>query len=179
MCSSDLQPESRSSLEDDKMLQKVPLVSINAKNKVSVQSGARIQEKEKHASKEDTKFSMGQCWFQNGKLVWRENLVEIRRKYMAHLSKILHEDSWQGESYFQYPLKLDHCRNNMYSANFSCCSTNFKNFHHDFVKASNGRSVDSRNNLSFSEKLNLMKSGIFQWFKVGRVENQYPHLHFL
>ena len=58
------QPENRSSLEeDDKMLQKVPLVSIGAENKVSVQSGARIQEREKHARKEDTNFSMGQCWF--------------------------------------------------------------------------------------------------------------------
>ena len=44
--------ESRSSLEqDDKMLQKMPLVSISAKNRVSVQSGARIQNMEMHARK--------------------------------------------------------------------------------------------------------------------------------
>ena len=52
--------------EDDKMLQKVPLVSIGAENKVSVQGGAKIQERVKHASKEGTNFSMDQCWFHNG-----------------------------------------------------------------------------------------------------------------
>ena len=161
------------------MLQKVPLVSIGAENKVSVQGGARIREKENHSRKEGTKFSMGHCQFQNGRLVWRENLVEIRCKYIAHSAKIRHEDSWQGESQFQFPLKLDHCRNNIISANYSCCSANFKKLHHDSVNVSNGRSVDSRKNLSFYEKLNLMKSGRFQWFKVGRVENQSPHLQFL
>ena len=107
------------------------------------------------------------------------NLVGIRHKYMAHSEKIRHEDNWQGESYFQFPLKLDHCRNNMYSTNFSFHSASFKNLHHDIVKVTNGRSTDSRKNLSFYEKLNLMKSGRFQWFKVGRVENRSPHLQFL
>jgi len=98
--------------------------------------------------------------------------------YMVHSAKIYHKDSWQGESQFHFPLKLDHCRNSMYSTNFSCCSANFKNLHHDTVKVSNGRSTDSRKNLSFYEKLNLMKSGRFQWFKVGRGENQSPHHQF-
>ena len=57
------QPESKSSFEDDKILRKVPLVSIGAENKVSLQSGARIQKMETRARKEDTNFSMGQCWF--------------------------------------------------------------------------------------------------------------------
>ena len=95
---------------------------------------------------------------------------------MAHSTKNRHEDSWQGESYFQFPLKVDHCRSIMFSANFIFCFANFKNLHHDIVKVSNSRSTDSRKNLSFYEKLNLMKSGRFQWFKVGRVENQSPHL---
>ena len=98
---------------------------------------------------------------------------------MANLEKIHHKDSWQGESHFQFPWKVDHCRNSMISANFSFCSANFKNLHHDTIKVSSSRSTDSRNNLSFYEKLNLMKSGKFQWFKVGRVENQSPHLQFL
>ena len=121
------QSESKSSLEeDDKMLHKVSLVSIGAENKVSVQSGARIQEREKHASKEGTNFSMDQCWFQNGRLVWRENLVRIRHKYMAHSAKIRHVDSWQGESYFQAYLKFYYCRNNIFYANHSCCYENFR-----------------------------------------------------
>ena len=119
------------------------------------------------------------CWFQNGRVLWRENLVRNRHKYMARSAKNHHEENWQGESYFQFPLKVDHCRNSMISANFSCCSISFKNFQHDTVKVSNSRSTDSRKNLSFYEKLNLMKSKRFQWFKVGRVENQYPHLQFL
>ena len=90
---------------------------------------------------------------------------------MAHLEKNSHEESWQGESYFQSPLKVDHCRSNMFSTNFSYCSENSKNLHHDTVKVSNSQSIDSMKNLSFYEKLNLMKSGIFQWFKVERVEN--------
>ena len=56
------QCESKSSLEeDDKMLHKVSLVSIGAENKVLMQSGAKIQDREKHASKEYTNFSMGHC----------------------------------------------------------------------------------------------------------------------
>ena len=98
---------------------------------------------------------------------------------MTHSTKIHHEDSWQGESYFQFPLKVDHCRNSMISTNFSFYSASFKNLQYDTVKVSNSRSTDSRKNLSFYEKLNLMKSGRFQWFKVGRVENQSPHLQFL
>ena len=58
------------------------------------------------------------------------------------------------------------------SADYNCCSTNFNHFHHDSVNLSKGRSVDSRDNLSFSQKLHLMKSGRFQLFKGGRVENQ-------
>ena len=106
-------------------------------------------------------------------------MVGIWHKYMAHSEKIHHKDSWQGESHFQFPLKVDHCRSSMFSANFSCCSASLKNLHHDTVKVSNSQSIDSRNNLYFYGKLNLMKSGIFQWFKVGRVENQSPHLQFL
>ena len=86
--------------EDDKMLQKVSLVSIGAENKVSVQSGEKIQEREKHARKEGTNFSKGHCWFQNGRVLWQENLVRNRHKYMAHSEKNRHKDSWQGESYF-------------------------------------------------------------------------------
>ena len=37
--------------EDDKKLQQVSLVSIGAENKVLVQSGAKIQERVKHARK--------------------------------------------------------------------------------------------------------------------------------
>ena len=49
------QSDNSSSLkEDDKMLHKIPLVSIGAKNEVSVQSGAKFHEKEKHGSKEGT-----------------------------------------------------------------------------------------------------------------------------
>ena len=106
-------------------------------------------------------------------------MVVNRHKYMAHSEKNFHKDSWQGESQFHFPLKVDHCSNSMISANYSCCSANFKNLHHDSVKVSNSRSADSRKNLSFYEKLNLMKSGRFQWFKVGRVENQYFHIQFL
>ena len=98
---------------------------------------------------------------------------------MDYLSKIHHEDNWQGESHFQFSLKVDHFRNNIYSENYICCSANSKNLHYDSVKVSNNRLVDSRKNLSFYEMLNLMKSGRFQWFKVGRVENQSPHLQFL
>ena len=62
-------------------------MSIGAENEVSVQSGARFHEMEKNARKEGTKFSKGYFWFQNGRLVWRENLVGIRHKYMAHSTK--------------------------------------------------------------------------------------------
>ena len=49
------QSDNSSSLkEDDNLLHKVPLVSIGAKNKVSVQSSARFHEVERHASKEGT-----------------------------------------------------------------------------------------------------------------------------
>ena len=98
---------------------------------------------------------------------------------MAHLTKIRHKDSWQGESYFQFPLKVDYCRSSIFSANFSCCFANSKNLHHDTVKVSNSRSTDSRKNLSFYEKLNLMKLGRFMWFKAGRVENRSSHLQFI
>ena len=58
------QSDNSSSLkEDDNMLHKVPLVSIGAENEVSVQSGARVHEMERHASKEGTQFSKGHCWF--------------------------------------------------------------------------------------------------------------------
>ena len=93
--------ESRSSLEeDDRNFQQVSLVSIGAKNKVSVQSGEKIQERVKHASKEGTNFSNDHCWFQNDRVLWREKLVGNRHKYMAHSTKNNHKDSWQGESYF-------------------------------------------------------------------------------
>ena len=87
-------------------------------------------------------------------------------------------NSLQGERYFKSSWKFDQCRNNFFSTNYSCCSANFKNFHHDSVSFSSDRSVNSRDNLSFHEKLNLMKSGIFQLFKGRRVENQSPHLQF-
>ena len=45
--------------EDDVMLHKLPFGSANAVNEVSKQSSA---------SKEDTQFSMGQSWFQNGRI---------------------------------------------------------------------------------------------------------------
>ena len=100
-----------------------------------------------------------------------KKLVGNRHKYMAHSAKNFHKNSWQGEPYFQFPLKVDLCRNSMIFANFSFFLANFKNLHHDSVKVSNSQSTDSRKNLSFYEKLNLMKSGRFQWFKVGSVEN--------
>ena len=67
----------------------------------------------------------------------------------------------------------------MLFANYSCCLANFKNLHYDSVKVSKSWLADSRKNLSFYEKLNLMKLGIFQWFKVGRVENQSAHFQFM
>ena len=69
------------------MLHKMLLVSFGAENEVSVQSSARFHELERHAIKEGTKFSKRHCWFQYGRLVWQENLVEIRHKYMAHSAK--------------------------------------------------------------------------------------------
>ena len=139
------QSESRSSLEeDDKKLQQISLVSIGAENKVSVQSGAKIQERVKHASKEGSNFSNYHCWFQNGRVLWRENLVRNRHKYMAHSTKNFHEDNWQGESYFQFPLKENHCRSSKFSTNFSFYSASFKNLHHDTVKVSNSRLTEDR-----------------------------------
>ena len=84
----------------------------------------------------------------------------------------------QGESCFKSSWKFDKCRKSLFFPDYSCCSTNFNNFHHDSVNLGNGRSVDSRDSLSFSQKLHLMKSGRFQLFKGGRVENQSPHYQF-
>ena len=67
--------------EDDVMLRKLPFGAANAVNEVSKQSSA---------SKEDTQFSMGQRWFQNG--------------------RIRHGNSLQGESYFKSSGKFDQCR---------------------------------------------------------------------
>ena len=101
---------------------------------------------------------MGKSWFQNG--------------------RIHHGNNLQGESYFKSSGKFDQCRKSLFSADFNCCSANFNHLHHDSVNLSNGRSVDSRDRLSFSQKLHLMKLGRFQLFKGGRVENQSPHHHF-
>ena len=82
------QSDNSSSLKEyDIMLHKVPLVSIGAEDEVLVKRSARVHEMERHASKEGTRFSMGQCWFQNGRFLWRENLVGIRHKYRAHAEK--------------------------------------------------------------------------------------------
>ena len=83
----------------------------------------------------------------------------------------------QGESNFQFPLKIEQCRNNMFTAKLSCFSASFENVQHDKVKVSNDWSTESRKILSFHEKLQLMKSGKFQWIKIGRVGMQSPHLH--
>ena len=83
------------------MLHKVPLVSIGTENEVLVQSGAIFHVMERHARKYGTKFSKSHCWFQNGRLVWRENLVGIRHKYMANSPKIRHEDSWKVRKIFE------------------------------------------------------------------------------
>ena len=135
--------------EDDVMLRKLPFGSANAVNEVSKQSSA---------SKKDTPFNMGKSWFQNGRI---------------HHGKIL-----QGEGYFKSSGKFDQCRKSLFSADYNFCFANFNNLHHDSVNLSNGQSVDSRDNLSFSQKLHLMKSGRFQLFKGGRVENQSPHYQF-
>ena len=131
------------------MLHKLPFGSANAENEVSKQSSA---------SKKDTQFNMGQSWFQNG--------------------RIRHGNSFQGESYFKSSGKFDQCRKISFSAVYNCCSANFNHLHHNSVNLSNGRSVDSRDSLSFSQKLHLMKSDRFQFFKGGRVENQSPHHQF-
>ena len=114
------------------MLRKLPFGSANAVNEVSKKSSARNK---------DTKFSMGQSWFQNG--------------------RIRHGNNLQGESYFKSSGKFDQCRKSLFSAVYNCCSTNFNNLHHDSINLSKGRSVDSRDSLSFSQKLHLMKSGRF------------------
>lgn len=59
--------------EDDKRLHKVPLVSIDAENEVSVQSSVRFHEKERHATKDGTQFDMGQCWFQNSNYILQKS----------------------------------------------------------------------------------------------------------
>ena len=119
--------------EDDVMLRKLPFGSANAVNEVSKQSSA---------SKKDNQFNMGKSWFQNG--------------------RIRHGNSLQGESYFKSSGKFDQCiKSFFFSADYSCCSANFNNLHHDSINLSNGRSVDSRDSLSFSQKLHLMKSGRF------------------
>ena len=49
------QSDNSSSLkEDDIMLHKVPLVMIGAENEVSMKSGARVHDMERHARKEGT-----------------------------------------------------------------------------------------------------------------------------
>ena len=88
------------------------------------------------------------------------------------------KDRIQGESNFQFPLIIEQCRNNMFTAKLSCCSASFENVQHDKVKVNNGWSMESRKNLSFQEKLQLMKSGKFQWIKIRRVGTQSPHLQF-
>jgi len=135
--------------EDDVMLHKLAFGSSNAVNEVAKQSSA---------SNEDTSFSMGKSWFQNGRIRRGNNL--------------------QGEGYFKSFWKFDQFRKSLFSVDYNCCSTNFNHLHHDSVNLSNGRSVDSRDRLSFSQKLQLMKSGRFQLFKGGRVENQSPHYQF-
>ena len=118
--------------------------------------------------------------FQYGKMLVSEWQVGMARK-LGQESTQVHGSFGKNSSWGQLArwitilvsLKLDHCRNNMYFANFSCCSA------HELVKVSNSRSADSRKNLSFYEKLNLRNSERFQWFKVGRVENQSPYLPFL
>ena len=95
--------------EDDVMLRKLPFGSANAVNEVSKQSSA---------SKEDTQFSMGQSWFQNG--------------------RIGHGNGLQGESYFKSSGKFDQCRKSFFSVDYNCCSANFNNLHHDSVNLSNG-----------------------------------------
>ena len=84
----------------------------------------------------------------------------------------------QGESYFKSSGKFDQCRKSLCSTDYSCCSANFNNLHHDSVNLSNGRSIDSRDRLSFFQKLHLMKLGRFHLLKGGRVENQSPHYQF-
>ena len=162
--------------EDDKQLQQLSLVSIGAENKVLVQDGAKVQERAKQLDKEGTKFSNDHCWFQRGMVQWRTNLVRNRHKYKANSAKNRHKDRMKGESNFQFPLIIDQCRNNMFTTKLSFCFSSFKNVQHNNVKVSNIWSMASRKNLSFQEKLQLMKSGKFQWIKIGRVGTQFSHL---
>ena len=131
------------------MFHKLPFGSSNVVNEVSKKSSA---------NKEDTSFIMGKSWFWYGRIRHRNNL--------------------QGEIYFKSSGNFDQCRNFLFSADYNFCSANFNHLHHDSVNLSNGRSIDSRDSLSFSQKLHLMKLGRFQLFKGGRVENQSPHYQF-
>ena len=64
-----------------------------------------------------------------------------------------HKDRMQGESKFLSPLIIGQCRNNIFTKNLSCCSASSVNVQYDYVKVSNGWSMESRKNLSFHEKL--------------------------
>ena len=67
----------------------------------------------------------------------------------------------QGESNFKFPLIIKKCRNMMFTTNLSCGTAIWENVQHDNVKNRNGWSMESRKNLSFHEKLQLMKLGKF------------------
>ena len=87
----------------------------SVQNKVLVQEGAKVQEREKHFDKEGTKFNNDHYWFQKGRVLWRGNLVKNRHKYKANSTKNRHKDRMQGESNFKFPLIIDQCKNNMFT----------------------------------------------------------------
>ena len=151
------------------------MVLNGAENKVSMQEFGKVQERENQLSKEGTRFNNDHCRFQKGMVLWKRNLIKNRHKFKANSEKNRHKDRMQGESNFQFPLIIDQCRKNMFTAKLSC-SASFENVQHDNVKVSNGWSMESRKNSSFHEKLQLMKSGKFQWIKIGREGTQYSSL---
>ena len=81
------QSESRSSFEEDeKMFHKVSLVSISVENKVSLQSGARIEEREKKAWKKACKKAGHKV--QHGSLMVSEWQSTMARKIGWESTKV-------------------------------------------------------------------------------------------
>ena len=132
------QSEGRLSLkEDDKKLQQLSLVLIGAGNKVSVQEGAKIQERVKHPEEKAQSSTMIITGFRRAWYYGEETWSGINTSTRLIQKKNLHKDRMQGESNFQFPLIIDQSRNNMFTAKLSFCSASFENVQHDNVKVNN------------------------------------------
>ena len=143
-----------------------------------VREGEKVKEKvTKQLGKEGMGSTNACYWFPKGTWQWRRYLVKSRHKYKAISTKNRHGESVQGETVFKFPLINDQGRNKMVSTRISCYYENSEKFQHDGVNDSKRRSQESRKNLNFCEKLQLMKMGKFQWRETRRVREQYPHPH--